>query len=54
MALEPVVLDRHVLALDVAGFIETFTEGSDKARRAVCRPVPDKPDKRHRRLLRTR
>jgi hypothetical protein len=31
-AIQPMVLDRHVLALDEAGLVETLTEGIAKAR----------------------
>ena len=48
------VLDRHVLAFDVAGFVEAFAERGRKARGGIGRPVSDKPDHRHRRLLRAR
>ena len=46
------VLDRHVLALDVAGFVEALAKRSDSAR--IRRPAVDKSDNRHRRLLRPR
>jgi hypothetical protein len=46
-----VLLDRDVLALDVAGFGEAPTKRSGAAR--IGRP-PDKSDDRHRRLLRAR
>ena len=46
LALQPVVLDRHVLAFDVAGFVEAFAERGRKARRGISRPVSDKPDHR--------
>jgi hypothetical protein len=54
LALQPVVLDRHVLAFDITGFVETFAECGRKGRRGIGRPVSDKPDYRQRRLLRTR
>ena len=54
LALQPVVLDRHVLAFDVAGFVETFAERGHIARGGIGRPVVDKPDHRQRRLLRAR
>jgi hypothetical protein len=38
MALQPVVLDRHVLALDVAGFTEPPPERGHKARHRIDRP----------------
>jgi hypothetical protein len=54
LAAEPMVLDHHVLALDVAGFAEAFTERGCMARGAIERPAADKADHRHRRLLRAR
>jgi hypothetical protein len=54
LAFQPLVLDGHVLALDVAGFVETFAERGRKARGGIGRPVSNKPDHRQRRLLRTR
>jgi hypothetical protein len=47
-----VVLDRHVLALDVAGFIEAFAETSRITRVTVGRPVSEKRNHWHCRLLR--
>jgi hypothetical protein len=54
LALQPVVLDRYVLAFDDVVFAETFAEGDRKARVGIGRPVSDKPDHRHRLLLRAR
>ena len=54
LALQPVVLHRHVLALDVAGFAEAFTERSGTAHGGLGRPGVDEADHRHRRLLRAR
>jgi hypothetical protein len=48
-----VVLDHHVLAFDVAGFVEAFTERSGIAGGVLGRPAVDEADDR-RRLLRTR
>src|SRR5262249_3715736 len=48
------ILDRHVLALDVAGFAETFPENDRAGRGASGRPEVDEADNRHRTLLRTR
>jgi hypothetical protein len=53
LAPQPVVLDRHVLAFDVAGFVEAFAESGPKAGGFIGRPTADKPDHRHR-LLRWR
>ena len=52
--LQPVVLNRHVLAFDVAGLVETFAERGRLTREDIGRPAVDKPDHRHRRLLRAR
>src|SRR5262249_3703248 len=49
---QPVVLDPHILTIDVAGFVETLTERSGTAR--IGRPAVDEADHRHRRLLRPR
>ena len=54
LALQPVVLDHHVLVLNVAGFVEAFAEGSARARGILGRPGTDEADDRHRRLLRAR
>src|SRR5262245_63492735 len=48
------VLDRHVLALDVADFLEASTERSAKLRGAFRRAGGDESNDRHRRLLRVR
>jgi hypothetical protein len=53
-AVQPVVLDRHVLTLDVAGFAEAFIERSGIAHGGLGRPGADEADDRHRRLLRAR
>ena len=54
LALQPVVLHRHVLTLDVAGFVEALTERTSNARRGLGRPAVDEANHRHRRLLRMR
>src|SRR5262245_43084848 len=54
LAAEPMVLDHHVLTLDVAGFAEAFTERGCMARGPIERPAADKADHRHGRLLRAR
>ena len=46
--------DRHVLAFDVAGFVEAFAKRGRIARVGLGRPVSDKPNYRHHRLLRAR
>ena len=51
-ALQPVVLDRHVLAFDVTSFAEAFAERRHIACVGIGRPGPEKRDHRHRRLLR--
>src|SRR6516165_10805735 len=52
LALQPMVLDRHVLALDVAGFVEALAEPGNKGR--IRQSGIDEADHRHRRLLRAR
>jgi hypothetical protein len=49
-----VVLDRHVLAFDIASVIEAFAERDRKARGGIGRPVSDKRDHRQRQPLPTR
>jgi len=53
-ALEPVVLDRHVLVFDVTSFAEAFAERRHIACVDIGRPCPEKRDHRQRRLLCTR
>src|SRR5215831_7604945 len=53
-ALQPVVFDHDVLALDVAGFVEAVVERSRIAPRGLRRPNVDEADDRHRWLLRAR
>src|SRR5262245_20255071 len=48
------VLDRHVLTLDVADFVEAFEEGSGITRGGIGRPDVDETDDRYPRLLRAR
>jgi hypothetical protein len=48
------VLDRHVPAFDVAGFVEAFAERGRVPRGGIGRPDSDKADHRQRRLLRAR
>jgi len=52
LTLQPMVLHRHVLALDVAGFVEALAEPSNKGR--VRQSGIDEADHRHRPLLRAR
>jgi hypothetical protein len=54
VALQPMILDRHVLALDIAGFGEAFTECGRTGSGVSGRPSMNKRDHRHRRLLRAR
>src|SRR5262249_20787275 len=54
LAVRPAVLDRHVLTLDVAGFLQTLPEPSHHRPVAVRRSAVEKPNRRHRRLLRAR
>src|SRR5262249_37855359 len=48
--LQPMVLHRHVLAFDVAGFVEALAEPGNKGR--IRQSGTDEADHRHRRLLR--
>jgi hypothetical protein len=54
LALQRVVLDRHVLALDVAGFTKPLAGRGHIARYCIGRPGVDEPDHRQRWLLRPR
>src|SRR5262245_20995424 len=51
---QPIVLDHHVLPLDVAGFVEALAERSGMARGGIGWPAGDKRDGRHGGLLRSR
>src|SRR5262245_45224753 len=53
-AVQPMVLDRDGLTLDVAGFIEAFTKLSTNVRGAFRRTSANESNHRHRRLLRAR
>src|SRR5215467_6873053 len=54
MIIRPAIFDRDILALDIAGFIQALTERGREGHIArSCRAV-EKPDHRHRRLLRPR
>ena len=52
LAVEPVVLHGHVLALDVAGVVEGLPERSAAVRGFLGRLAADEPNHWHRRLLR--
>src|SRR5262249_19716694 len=52
LAVQQMVLHRHVLALDVAGIVEALAKRTNSAR--IRRPAVDKSDDRHLRLLRSR
>src|SRR5262245_16390183 len=54
LALKPMVLDRYVLTLDIAGFTEAGAERRRIARHATGRPGVYDPDDRYRRPLRVR
>src|SRR5262245_58560499 len=54
LAGKPVVLDRHVLALDVARFAKAFTKRGCMAYGTIERSTAEKADHGHRRLLRAR
>src|SRR5215475_8939124 len=52
LVLRPAILDRHILALDVAGFAKALAECGQIAC-TIGRPRgAEEPDHRHRRLLR--
>src|SRR5262249_17591734 len=54
MIIRPAVFDRYILALDIAGFGQALTEGGSHRRVRPGRRTVEKPDHRHRRLLRAR
>ena len=54
VAFRPAILDRHVLALDQAGFVEAFAKTGDEWCPGSRRCTAEKPYYRHRRLLRAR
>src|SRR5262249_55530059 len=54
LTFRPSVFDRHVLALDVAGFAQALTEGDHGACERPRRRAVEEPNHRHRRLLRAR
>src|SRR6516164_6121582 len=53
LVLRPAILDRHILALDVAGFTDAMPECGQIAR-TIGRRAAEEPDHWHRRLLRAR
>ena len=54
VTLRPSIFDNHVLAIDVAGFAQPFEKSRQLPRVNLGRSGVEKPDHRHRRLLRTR
>ena len=54
LALRPAVFDRHVVAINVTGFAQPFEKGRQLPRVILGGRSVDKPDHRHRRLLRAR
>src|SRR5262245_2337638 len=54
LVLRPSVFDRDVLAFDIAGFLQTLTERGRHGPIPVGRGAVEKPNHRHRCLLRTR
>ena len=50
-ALQPMVIDRGVLTLDIAGFPETVAERGCGRSECLCRPGLEEPDHRQCRLL---
>src|SRR5215813_326186 len=54
LVLRPAILDRHILALDVAGFTKALAECGQISCTIDRRRAAEEPDHRHRRLLRAR
>ena len=54
LALRPAIFDRHILALDIAGFFQALAERGQRCGVLVRRYAAEEPDHRHRRLLRPR
>ena len=54
LVLRPAIFDRHVPALDIAGFAQALAERAHTVRVPVRRCAAEEPDHRHRRLLRAR
>jgi hypothetical protein len=52
--LGPPVVDRYVLALDIAGFFEALAKGTQALGNSLGRSDFEKPDYWHSRLLRSR
>jgi hypothetical protein len=50
----PAVFDRHVLAFDIAGFVQTLAERGNEGGKRLCRAGDEEADNRQRWLLRTR
>src|SRR5262249_28862670 len=50
----PPKLDRHALALDIAGLAQAFAEPRDQRRKLLGRTMMEKSNDRHRWLLRAR
>ena len=53
-AIRPTVFDHDVAAIDVTGLAQPFEKGRQLWRVVLGRSDVEKPDHRHRRLLRTR
>src|SRR5262249_62245571 len=54
MALQPVILDQDVSALDISRFAQRGTKCCNTAGKGTGCPTMNKSDNRHRRLLRAR
>ena len=54
LALRPAILDRHVPALDIAGFAQALAERGQQCATSSADAAAEEPDHRHRRLLRAR
>src|SRR5262249_37667863 len=53
-AFRPAILDRHILALDIAGLLQTLMKRAHHGCEAVGQSAVEEPDHRHCRLLRPR
>jgi hypothetical protein len=54
LAIGPTILDRRILALDIAGFAQAPTESGYAGGECYSRPTVEETDHRHRWLLRAR
>ena len=54
LTVRPAVLDRHILSVDKSSLFQAASERGDDGIVTSSRRVPEEPDHRHRRLLRSR